>query len=46
MYLKNRKVLILGGWGLVGAATARRIAEYDPKQIILTSLFEHEAKEV
>ena len=46
MYIKNRKVLILGGWGLVGAATARRIAEYDPKQIILTSLFEHEAKEV
>jgi len=46
MYIKNRKVLILGGWGLVGAATARRIAEYGPKQIILTSLFEHEAKEV
>ena len=46
MDLKNKKVLILGGWGLVGAATARRIVEGKPKQIILTSLFEHEAKSI
>lgn len=46
MDLKNKKVLILGGWGLVGAATARRIVEGKPKQIILTSLFEHEAKDI
>ncbi|MFC2092841.1 short-chain dehydrogenase [Bacteroidota bacterium] len=44
MDFKNKKVLILGGWGLVGGATARRIVEGKPKQIILTSLFEHEAK--
>ena len=46
MNLKNKKVLILGGWGLVGAATARRIVEGKPKQIILTSLFAHEAKDI
>jgi hypothetical protein len=46
MDLKNKKVLILGGWGLVGTATARRIVETKPKQIILTSLFEHEAKDI
>ncbi|MFA5404337.1 MAG: short-chain dehydrogenase [Ignavibacteria bacterium] len=46
MDIQNKKVLILGGWGLVGSATAREIMEGKPKQIILTSLFEHEAVEI
>ena len=46
MDIKNKKVLILGGWGLVGSAIARRIMEEKPKQVILTSLKEHEAKEI
>ena len=46
MDIQNKKVLILGGWGLVGSATARKIVEGNPKQIILTSLKENEAKEI
>jgi hypothetical protein len=32
MDIQNKKVLILGGWGLVGSATARKIMEGNPKQ--------------
>lgn len=46
MDIQNKKVLILGGWGLVGSATARKIMEGNPKQVILTSLFKHEAIEI
>jgi hypothetical protein len=46
MDIQNKKVLILGGWGLVGSATARKIVEGNPKQVILTSLKENEAKDV
>lgn len=46
MDIKNKKVLILGGWGLVGSATARKIMEGKPKQVILTSLLKHEAIEI
>lgn len=46
MDIQNKKVLILGGWGLVGSATARRIIEGNPKQVILTSLMKHEAENI
>ncbi len=46
MDIKNKKVLILGGWGLVGSAIARKIFEASPKKIILTSLRKSEAEEV
>lgn len=46
MDIQNKKVLILGGWGLVGSATARKIMEGKPKQVILTSLLKHEAIEI
>lgn len=46
MDIQNKKVLILGGWGLVGSATARKIVEDNPKQIILTSLKEGEARHI
>jgi hypothetical protein len=46
MDIQNKKVLILGGWGLVGSATARKIVEGNPKQVILTSLLKHEAMDI
>jgi hypothetical protein len=46
MDIQNKKVLILGGWGLVGSATARKIMEGNPKQVILTSLLKHEASDI
>jgi len=46
MDIQNKKVLILGGWGLVGSATARKIMEGNPKQVVLTSLLKHEAEDI
>lgn len=46
MDILNKKVLILGGWGLVGSAIARKITEGKPKQIIITSLFRHDAEQI
>ncbi|MBU2445994.1 MAG: short-chain dehydrogenase [Bacteroidetes bacterium] len=45
MDIKNKTVLILGGWGLVGSAIARKIIIQNPEKIILASLLEAEAKE-
>lgn len=45
MDIQNKKVLILGGWGLVGSAIARRIMEGKPKQVVLTSLMKNEAEQ-
>lgn len=46
MDIKNKKVLILGGWGLVGSAIARRIVKGNPKQVVLTSLLKTEAEDI
>jgi hypothetical protein len=46
MDIKNKTVLIFGGWGLVGSAIARRIAQENPSKIILTSLKKDEAVEI
>ncbi len=45
MDIKNKKVLILGGWGLVGSAIARRIMAGNPSKVIITSLLKKEAEE-
>jgi hypothetical protein len=45
MDIKNKTVLVLGGWGLVGSAVCRQMMPEKPKRIIVTSLFEREAKE-
>ena len=45
MNLKNAKVLILGGWGLVGSAVAKRLIEVGVNSLIISSLKEVEAKE-
>jgi len=38
MDIKGNKVLILGGWGLVGLAVCRRILEEQPGELIILSL--------
>ncbi len=45
MDLQNKTVLVLGGFGLVGSAVARKLVLDNPKKIIITSLFLHEAQE-
>ena len=45
MQISNKKVMILGGFGLVGRALTRQILEKKPAKLIITSLFEGEAKQ-
>jgi hypothetical protein len=45
MDILNKTVLILGGWGLVGSAIARKIILQNPEKIILASLQNWEANE-
>jgi len=45
MEIKNKTILVLGGWGLVGSAVVRLLMQENPKRVILTSLLEREAKE-
>lgn len=45
MDIKNKKVLVLGGWGLVGNAVTRKLVKEEPKQIIVTSLKKSEVEE-
>lgn len=46
MDIRNKTVLILGGWGLVGSAIARNLMAEAPKKIILTSLKKEEAEDI
>ena len=45
MDIRGRRILLLGGWGLVGTAIIRKLVEHDPESIIILSLFEKEARE-
>jgi len=45
MDIKNKTVLVLGGWGLVGNAVIRKLMPENPKNIIVTSLRKEEAEE-
>ena len=45
MDLKDKKVLILGGWGLVGSAIARVLVPEEPAEIVVHSLHREEAEE-
>ena len=45
MNIQQKTVLILGAYGLVGNAVTRLIVPENPKRIIVTSLFKHEAEE-
>src|SRR5262245_2823442 len=45
MDLSGKRVLILGGYGLVGQAVARRLLQEGPAEIVLLSLKREEAEE-
>ncbi|MFQ5602912.1 MAG: polysaccharide biosynthesis protein [bacterium] len=45
MEIKNKKVMVLGGWGLVGMAICRKMLEEEPEELIVLSLNEWEARE-
>ncbi|KAF0152328.1 MAG: hypothetical protein FD143_1250 [Ignavibacteria bacterium] len=45
MDIKNKTVLVLGGWGLVGNAVIRKLMPEEPKKIIVTSLRKEEAED-
>lgn len=44
MQVDGSKILILGGFGLVGSAIAHELMKHNPKQIILSSLKQSEAE--
>lgn len=45
MQIKDSKILVLGGWGLVGAAICHKLMEHSPAQLIVSSLRKSEAEE-
>lgn len=45
MEIRNKRVLVLGGWGLVGSAVCRKFVPEAPDEIIVASLTEAEARE-
>lgn len=45
MDVKGKKIMVLGGWGLVGFAICRNILEEEPGELIVHSLDEWEANE-
>jgi len=46
MDIKGKRVLIFGGWGLVGQAIAKQLLEEQPSELVVTSLRENEASEI
>ena len=44
MEIGGKRVLILGGSGLVGAAVARELSEYGPEEIVICGLTREEAE--
>ena len=45
MDIKGKRVLVLGGWGLVGSAVCRKLLEDEPSELIIASLQKSEAEE-
>ncbi|MFA6571636.1 MAG: short-chain dehydrogenase [Bacteroidota bacterium] len=45
MQIKNSKVLVLGGWGLVGSAICHKLMQYSPAKLIVSSLYKNEAED-
>ena len=45
MDIKNKTVLVLGAWGLVGNAVTRKIIAENPKKVVITSLNQNEILE-
>lgn len=45
MNIKGSKILVLGGWGLVGSALCRKLMQHNPAQLIVSSLNQAEAED-
>lgn len=45
MDIKGKSIMVLGGFGLVGSAICRELMRFNPEKLIITSLFEHEARQ-
>jgi len=45
MEIKGSKVLVLGGWGLVGSAICRKLMKHEPAQLVILSLNQWEAED-
>ncbi len=45
MDIKNKTILLFGGWGLVGNSLSRKLISEEPKRIIISSLRKSEAEE-
>ncbi len=45
MQIKDSKILVLGGWGLVGMAICRKLMEFEPGCLVITSLKKEEAED-
>ncbi len=43
MDIRNRSILVLGGWGLVGSAICRDLMRHEPREIVVSSLRKEEA---
>ncbi|MCF7823959.1 MAG: short-chain dehydrogenase [Candidatus Marinimicrobia bacterium] len=46
MDIRGKRVMIFGGWGLVGQAIAKQLLEEQPSEMIVTSLRKNEADEI
>jgi len=46
MDIKGKRVMIFGGWGLVGQAIAKQLLEEQPSEMVVTSLRKNEAAEI
>jgi len=45
MQIQGKKILILGGWGLVGSAICHKLMEHNPSQLIILSLHKEESED-
>lgn len=45
MEITGSRILILGGWGLVGSAICRKLMKFSPSKLIVSSLKQHEAED-
>jgi NAD(P)-dependent dehydrogenase (short-subunit alcohol dehydrogenase family) len=46
MDIKGKRIMIFGGWGLVGSAIAKQLLIQKPSDLIVTSLRQNEAEEI
>ncbi len=46
MDIKGKRIMIFGGWGLVGSAIAKQLLEEQPSELVVTSLRKNEAEEI